>query len=123
VYFILSFLYKKPPKIYQVEGSKMLLDRILSTLTSVSSIINVFDSFQEGTITLQASEGTEAIEVITRKAPSEVWVCLNNAGVPVCHGDIDKFSYSITPTGFILYADIKSNTVQVAWHAIFDLGR
>jgi hypothetical protein len=99
----------------------MLFDRILSALNSVGNILSIFDSFQEGTVTLQASGGTEVVEIKTRKPPVELWISIGpTAGIPVCQGNIDKFSYSLTTDGFILYANISSNTAQLNWHAIFE---
>lgn len=36
-------------------------------------------------------------------------------GTPVCHGDVNKIRVTILENGFVLYADIKTNTCCVEW--------
>ncbi len=35
---------------------------------------------------------------------------------PVCHGDVNKIGFTIRDDGFILYADIRTNTCCIEWH-------
>ena len=35
---------------------------------------------------------------------------------PVCHGDVNKIGFTIMDNGFVLYADIKTNTCCIEWH-------
>lgn len=98
----------------------MILDRILLILNRYHSIFNVIESIQEGSIILPA--GTHAVEIKTRKEPVDVVISLaDNDGMSVCNGDIDRIGYSILTDGFVLYADVVSDTLQVKWHALFKI--
>jgi hypothetical protein len=35
---------------------------------------------------------------------------------PVCHGDVNKIGVTRADTGFVLYADIKTNTCCIEWN-------
>jgi hypothetical protein len=97
----------------------MILDRIISVFAHINSVLTVFDSVQEGE--LVAQNGHSVVEIVTKKPPLEVWVSMKSFGnLPVCHGDISKVGYTITPTGFILYLDVAENSLEVGWSAIFD---
>lgn len=37
-------------------------------------------------------------------------------GMPVCQSDINKIGFTILENGFVLYADIKTNTCFVEWN-------
>lgn len=97
----------------------MILDKILSFLSNVNDVIRVFNTFQEGSLILQS--GKNVIEIPNRKSPSEVWISIKNgSNIPVCNGDLDKISYTISDNGFILYADVVSDVVQIDWHVFFE---
>ena len=97
-----------------------MMDRFFSMVKNITDVLNIFDSFQQGSVVLQA--GNHGVEVITRKTPVDIWVSLKNSGdMPVCNGDIDKISYRLTKDGFILYADVVSEVIQVEWYAEFNV--
>jgi hypothetical protein len=97
----------------------MILDRFLSAVVSLGTVLHVFDSFQEGSVVLQS--GNNVIEVVTRKPPAEVWLSFSDGAIPTCTGNLSKVGYTLSPNGFILYADVNSNVLQVHWTAVFDL--
>ncbi len=98
----------------------MILSKILSIISDFSNLFKVVDSIQEGSVIVQP--GQSVIEIKTRRQPTEVWISFPESdSMPVCNGDLDKVSYSITYNGFILYADAVSDTLQIDWSAIFDV--
>ena len=89
-----------------------MIDRLLSLLC-------ILNSFQQGSIMLSA--GNYSLEIHTKKPPVKVWLSLKDGGdMPVCNGDVDKFSYTLTNKGFILYTDVVSDTVELEWLAEFN---
>jgi hypothetical protein len=67
----------------------------------------------EGCITL--NQGHHEITVTTDECPERVFLSVLPISTPVCVGDIDMVGYSLTPEGFILYADIKSAVAEVCY--------
>lgn len=62
---------------------------------------------------LQAQSAEESGE-----EPVRVWVCLEDTGeIPVCMGDLDKVSTSITDDGFVVHLEIHSTERMVKWYA------
>ncbi len=61
--------------------------------------------------------GEHQVTVATKGKPKNVLLGINNAAcdTPVCQGDINMVGYTLLPDGFVLYADIKSNTSVVTW--------
>ena len=61
--------------------------------------------------------GHHEVTVTTKNKPKNVLLSTNNAvcDTPVCQGDINMVGYTLLPDGFVLYADIKSNTSVVSW--------
>ena len=72
---------------------------------------------EEGEIEL--THGKQEIFVPTSQEPVRVWICYENEGVQCCLGDIDVFSTSITPEGFVLIANVNSESAFVKWIADF----
>jgi hypothetical protein len=97
----------------------MMMDRIFQLFDNAHDTLKIFESFQGGTVSLPS--GTHEIEVPTRKEPLEIWLSTNSGNQPVCHGNINKISYSITSRGFILYAEVNTDVLQINWSAIFAL--
>lgn len=98
----------------------MFLERIISVLNNCHNILHVIDSVQQGSIILQS--GNHVVEVRTRREPVSIALSLTESyGMPVCNGDVDKIGYTILPNGFIIYADIVSDTVQIEWNALFNI--
>lgn len=73
------------------------------------------DNFEEGSMVL--AYGTHEVTVNTGSEPKDVMVSANIlvGDTPVCQGDINMVGCAIKPDGFILYADIKTNTAEVCW--------
>jgi hypothetical protein len=99
----------------------MILEKILS-LFDFENYFRVSTSFQEGSVIL--NHGEHSLEVVTRKAPTDVWLSLKDAeGFPVCHGNINKVSYTINDRGFVLYVDVSTDMVRINWFAEFLTGK
>jgi hypothetical protein len=98
----------------------MILDRFSSIVANVNNIAKILDSYQQGSVILQA--GKNVIEISTRKPPAEVWVSIKNSGgIPVCQGNLDKISYTISDVGFILYAEVISDVLEIQYNVFFDI--
>ena len=71
--------------------------------------------FYGGEITL--SYGHQIIEIHLCHHPRQIWLSINEPchSVPVCCGDINLVGAKITRRGFILDADIKTNSATVQW--------
>lgn len=96
----------------------MFSEKILEVLKNATNILEVLQSFQEGSIVLPY--GQSEVVVLTRKTPIEVCVGFTDDGnMPVCQGDINKVGYTIIPDGFIVYGDISSNSAQLEYHVFF----
>jgi hypothetical protein len=67
----------------------------------------------DGCITL--NQGNHEITVATDSAPTAVFLSVSPIGTPVCSGNIDMVGYSLLPTGFVLYANIMSNSAEVCY--------
>ena len=67
---------------------------------------------------LKLSNGQHEVEIVLRREPHQVWFTFEDEQqLPVCMGDVDKLGVTITPTGFILYADIESTSRVIKWCA------
>ena len=62
--------------------------------------------------------GQHEVTINMDKTPCKVSLSITSPcdSTPVCHGDVNKIGVTIQETGFILYADIKTNTCCVNWH-------
>lgn len=67
----------------------------------------------DGSITL--NQGNHEVAIKTECAPKNVFLSVCAGGVPVCSGSIDMVGYNILPDGFILYANVQSNVVEVKY--------
>ena len=65
--------------------------------------------------------GLHEITITVGKRPCKVYFCIKDPcdGTCTCHGDINKLGITITDCGFILYADIKTNTCCIEWSCEF----
>lgn len=65
--------------------------------------------------------GWHEVEVKTLLTPKEVSIStrINHCDTPVCHGDINMVGCRIKHGGFVLYADIDTNTAEIRWTAIY----
>jgi hypothetical protein len=63
------------------------------------------------------ANGHHEVTVRTLDKPKKVYLTTNSdsANTPVCQGAIDMVGCTLTDDGFVLYADIRSNTAQVCW--------
>lgn len=91
------------------------LESLKSLFSLAGDIVNGCDDCLkvEGHITL--NQGQHEVLINTHKKFDRVFISVKNAGCQVCVGDIDYVGYSETENGFVLYADIKSTTAEVAY--------
>lgn len=88
-------------------------------MSGVDCLIQVLDALTdcecgnvvEGSITL--NQGHHEVTVDTEVAPVEVYLSIDSGNSAVCNGDVDVAGYRLLPNGFVLYADIKSNSAVV----------
>lgn len=92
------------------------LGNILATLFKACHCEGDQDGGQEsGSLVL--GYGHHEVTVTTSFTPSNVSLSLGKRceATTVCQGDVTMLGYVIQPTGFVLYADIKTNTCEVLW--------
>ncbi len=61
--------------------------------------------------------GQHEISITMDKTPCKVSLNISSPcdSATICQGDINKIGVTILETGFVLYADIKTNTCCVEW--------
>ncbi len=61
--------------------------------------------------------GVHEVEVDVDGMPCRVYFTVKDPenGCCVCHNDVNKIGITVGPKGFIIYADIKTNTCSVEW--------
>ena len=64
--------------------------------------------------------GLHEVEIVVEGKPVKVNFSIKDPadGGCVCQGDVNKIGLTINHTGFILYADIRTNTCLVEWECI-----
>lgn len=67
----------------------------------------------DGCITL--NQGTHEVTIKTNSVPQEVFASIVAVGTPVCGGGINMVGTQLLPDGFILYANIVSNSAEVCY--------
>jgi hypothetical protein len=73
---------------------------------------------EEGNIDL--GHGWNEILVPTTQPPTRVWLCfVDNEGVQCCLGSVDMFSTQCTAEGFVVVANVNSESANVRWIAEF----
>jgi len=66
-------------------------------------------------VKVQAQKQPQAEE--PGEEPLRVWICMEDTGeIPVCMGDLDKVSTSITEDGFIAHLEIHSTERLIKWY-------
>lgn len=65
--------------------------------------------------------GLHEVKVVIDGKPCTVFLSIEDPtdGVAVCHGDVNKIGVRILDDGFIIYADIKTNTASIQWTCEF----
>lgn len=89
------------------------------------SLFGISDYFKRGNISL--ASGKHEIQIQTdpsEGSPTKVytWISEPTPGVCVCLGDVNLAGTTSLPDGFVLYADIKSNTATVNWLVEYNTG-
>jgi hypothetical protein len=81
--------------------------------------IQFFSSFQSGFTPLAV--GQSEVEVFTAKTPVEVWFSkYSNGNLAVCQAARPSLDYDITPTGFVIYADVPNDGLILQWFVWFN---
>lgn len=75
--------------------------------------------FEGGEIIL--SHGHNVVNVPTNASGKRIWLSIDehDHAIPVCCGDINVVGAKLTNDGFILCADIKTDTCVVQWFIEF----
>ena len=69
---------------------------------------------------LELSHGQQEVSVPTGQRPARVWISFEESeGVPCCIGQVDYLSVQTTQEGFIVIANVNSESVNVKWVADF----
>jgi len=68
---------------------------------------------------LHLNKGTHSITVETKREPEKIWVSFKeeDIAIPVCHGDVDRVGVTMTPEGFVVEAEIFTDTRTIEWLA------
>jgi hypothetical protein len=83
---------------------------------------NFLDLLEQGRVFL--SYGQYEYKFVTKSKPTTIWIAESTVGnLPVCHGDVNEFGVRLLDDGFVLIADVKSDTTEVLWQAFFDEGQ
>jgi hypothetical protein len=71
--------------------------------------------FESGEIVL--SHGHHTLNVPTCARGRRIWLSIDEPthAIPVCYGDINTIGAKITSDGFMICADIKTDTCIVQW--------
>lgn len=65
------------------------------------------------------NRGQHTLSISTESQPAKVWVRFIDGGdIPVCQGDVDRVGVTIVPDGFILNANIQSDSKSIEWLAM-----
>jgi hypothetical protein len=88
-------------------------------MNPIDFLITFFKTFDEGQAFLPS--GTHAHKILTRGKPKQVWVSeLSSEGVPVCGGNVNYYGVTLLDDGFVLYAEVASDSVNVEWQAVLE---
>lgn len=65
--------------------------------------------------------GLHEIKIVMDNRPCTVFLGIEDptGGIGVCHGNVNKIGVKILDDGFVLYADIQTNTALVKWTCEF----
>lgn len=59
--------------------------------------------------------GKQELIVKTKCKPKKVFISCEGHDTPVCQGTLDTAGVQLLDDGFIIFADIRSNTCDVSW--------
>jgi hypothetical protein len=89
-----------------------------SVMSPMRFFMNFFNSFQDGKIILP--HGKYDLMVPTNAPPKSVWISEAASGpVQVCHGQGNYYGVSTLPDGFVLHADIATESAEINWQTLF----
>jgi hypothetical protein len=60
--------------------------------------------------------GSHEIEINIPGQPCKVSFDIEDDGCCVCHGEVNKIGITIGKSGFVIHANINSNTCLIRWH-------
>ena len=85
----------------------------------VAFLLEFLNKFDEGKIFLPY--GSHVYKIHTKGNPCGVWFGEVNTGqIPVCQGGVNMYGFTLDDDGFILYAEVQSDTVELDWQAILE---
>jgi len=61
--------------------------------------------------------GVHEIQIDIPGVPCKVFFDIEDPidGCPVCYGDVNKIGINVGDGGFVIHADIRTNTCSIAW--------
>jgi hypothetical protein len=71
------------------------------------------ESFECGS--LAVGQGKHELEIKTDRAPCEVYLGLGDQSPIACVGNLDFFSYTLLPNGFVINVNISSPAVEIKY--------
>lgn len=77
-----------------------------------------YNRFDEGQIFL--SSGVHVHKITTRGKPLNVWISEVSGDIPVCQGNVNFYGITLDEDGFIVYAEVNSDTVEIGWMVVFE---
>lgn len=87
-----------------------------TTTNPVDFLVMFLSTFENGRVFL--SHGKYEYKFETKKPPILVWVAEKEAGnLPVCNGGVNTFGVRLLDDGFVLVADVASDTTEILWQA------
>lgn len=85
----------------------------------VSFLLEFLNKFDEGKIFLPV--GSHVHKIHTKSRPVSLWFNESVPGhLPVCQGGINMYGFTLADDGFVLYADVKSDSVEIEWQAVIE---
>jgi hypothetical protein len=89
-------------------------------MNPIDFLIDIFKRFDEGQAFLPS--GTHAHKIFTRGKPKQVWLSERDVqGIQVCGGNVNLYGITLDDDGFVLYAEVSSDSVSVEWQASLEV--
>jgi hypothetical protein len=83
----------------------------------VDFLLAFLQKFDEGNIFLPA--GSHVHKIHTKGTPLTLLFGETNTGnIPVCQGNINMYGFTLESDGFLIYAEVKSDSVELQWQVV-----
>lgn len=87
-------------------------------MNPIDFLLQFFRTFDEGQAFLPT--GTHVHKIATRGKPTQVWTSEVSDGVPVCQGNVNFYGVTLLEDGFVLYAEINTDSTSIQWQAVLE---